>query len=193
MQSPRPIFSSEGADWALQLCQEVRSRSLITIFAFLLEHTLHIAESFETVCSLFGVVHLLHCFSLCLPCQALSWSLNKGTDCQFEPINKLKFSTWYYYWHPLPLFKQIHRSSLPFTHWQKLVEQSFVIFSKCPRFPSIVFGPTGTDTFGTILPRMPPWRHLSATPYQELFAAVSLPPRTHSYTHHYVLLPFCLP
>ena len=27
-------------------CQEVRSRSLITIFAFLLEHTLHIAESF---------------------------------------------------------------------------------------------------------------------------------------------------
>ena len=84
------------------------------------------------------------------------------------------------FWHaaPLPLFEQIHRSSLPFTQWQKLVEQSFLIFSECFQFPSIVFEPNETDTFSIILPRMPPWRHLSATPYQELFAVVSLPPRT---------------
>ena len=105
----------------------------------------------------------------------------------------------HFFWHatPLPLFEQIHRSSVPFTQWQKLVEQKFVIFSKCHQFLSIVFEPTGTDTFGILLPRMlprmPPWRHLSAAPYQELFAAVSLPPRTHSCTHHSVLLPSWLP
>ena len=44
----------------------------------------------------------------------------------------------------------------------------------CHECPSIVPTTTKTSTFGTLLPRMPPWHHPPVIPYRERFATISL-------------------